>query len=134
MNFTSLVFYTHSGVRYLVLLAAIAAVAYLLFGMATKRDFDKLAGALTGAYVGFMDLQVLTGILMYLLIPSYPQLMGHVIMMLAAVTVGHVANIMNKRRETKSYAVAFVGVALSLLLIVGGIMAIGRPLFGTSAL
>ena len=89
----SLVFYAHSGVRYLVLLAAIAAVSYLLFGMVTKRDFDKLARALTGAYVGLMDVQVLTGILLYLLVPSYPQLMGHVVMMLAAVTVGHVADL-----------------------------------------
>ena len=53
-----IVFYMHSGIRYLVLLVALAALAYLLFGLATKRDFDKLAGALTGAYVGLMDLQV----------------------------------------------------------------------------
>jgi hypothetical protein len=131
---TPIVFYAHSGIRYLVLLAAIAAVVYLIYGMATRRDFDKLAGALTGAYVGLMDLQVLIGILLYLLIPSYPALLGHVVMMLAAVSVAHVASIMNKRREAKSYGVALAGVALSLLLIVGGIMAIGRPLFGSSGL
>lgn len=129
-----IVFYMHSGIRYLVLLVALAALAYLLFGLATKRDFDKLAGALTGAYVGLMDLQVLLGILLYLLIPSYPALLGHVVMMLAAVSVAHVVNVVNKRRETKSYAVALVGVVLSLVLIVGGIMSIGRPIFGSGGI
>ena len=130
----STVFYLHSGIRYLVLLAAVAALAYLLFGLATRRDFDKLAGALTGAYVGFLDLQVLIGVVLYLLVPSRPALMGHAIMMLAAVTVGHVANIMNKRREQKSYGVAFGGVAVSLLLVGGGIMAIGRAIIGSGGL
>ena len=111
-----------------------AALSYLLFGLVTKRDFDKPAGALSGAYVGLMDVQVLTGILLYLLIPSYPALLGHVVMMLAAVSVAHVVNVVNKRRETKSYAVALVGVVLSLVLIVGGIMSIGRPLFGSGGI
>ncbi len=130
----AIIFYAHSGIRYLVLLVAVAALAYLLFGLATRRDFDKLAGALTGAYVGLLDLQVLIGVVLYLLVPSRPALMGHAVMMLAAVTAGHVANIMNKRREQKSYSVAFGGVAVSLLLVVGGIMAIGRPLLGSGGL
>ncbi len=130
----SIVFYMHSGIRYLVLLAALAALAYLMIGIASRRDFDKLAGALTGAYVGLMDVQVLTGVLLYLLVPSYPALLGHVVMMLAAVTVAHVANIMNKRRETKSLGLALAGVALSLILIIGGIMSIGRPIFGSGGI
>lgn len=128
---TPIVFYAHSGIRYVVLAAAIAALAYLLYGMATGRPFDKAANALSAAYVGLMDVQVLTGILLYLLIPSYPALLGHVVMMLAAVTVAHVANIVNKRREHKTYGVALAGVVVSLVLIIGGIMAIGRPIFGT---
>ncbi len=130
----TIAFYAHSGIRYLVLLVAVAALAYLLFGLATRRDFDKLAGALTGAYLGLLDLQVLIGVVLYLLFPSRPALIGHAIMMLAAVTVGHVANIMNKRREQKSYGVAFGGVAVSLLLVGGGIMAIGRAIIGSGGL
>lgn len=129
-----MVFYTHSGVRYLVLLAAIAAVVYLLVGTFRGGPFDKLAKILTGAYVGLLDVQVLTGIVLYLLIPSYPRLMGHVVMMLAAVSVGHAANIVNKRRDEPSWGVALVGVALSLILIGGAIIAIGRPIFGTSVI
>ncbi len=129
-----MVFYTHSGVRYLVLLAAILALAYLLVGMFRGEQVDKLAKILTGAYVGLLDVQVLTGIVLFLLTQSSPQLLGHVVMMLAAVSVGHAANIMNKRRDEPSWGIALTGVALSLILIIGGIMAIGRPIFGTSAI
>ncbi len=129
-----IVFYTHSGLRYLVLLAAIAAVVYLLVGTLRHGPFDKLAKILTGAFVGLLDLQVLVGIVLFLMTPTSSQVLGHVVMMLAAATVGHVANIMNKRRDEPSWGVALVGVALSLLLILGGIMAIGRPIFGTSGL
>ena len=129
-----MVFYTHSGLRYLVLLVAIAAIFYLLVGTFRGGPFDKLAKILTGAYVGLLDLQVLIGIVLFLLTPSSPQVLGHVVLMLAAVTIGHVANILNKRRDEPSCGVALVGVALSLILIVGGIMALGRTIFGTSGL
>ena len=129
-----MVFYTHSGVRYLVLLAAIAAIAYLVVGMLRGTPFDKPAKILAAAYVGLLDLQVITGIALYLMIPNYPQLLGHIVMMLGAVSVGHVANVMNKRREEPSWGVALAGVVVSLILIVGGIMAIGRPIYGTSAI
>ena len=129
-----MVFYTHSGVRYLVLAAAAAAVVYLLVGMLRGGQFDKLAKILTAAYVGLLDLQVVTGIVLYLLIPSYPQLLGHVVMALAAVTVAHVANIMNKRRDEPCLGIALAGVVISLILIVGGIWAIGREILGTSSL
>ena len=107
-----MVFYTHSGVRYLVLVAAVAAVVYLLVGMLRGGQFDKLAKILTAAYVGLLDLQVVTGVALYLLIPSYPQLLGHVVMALAAVTVAHVANIMNKRRDEPCLGIALAGVCL----------------------
>ena len=129
-----MVFYTHSGVRYLVLVAAAAAVVYLLVGMLRGGQFDKLAKILTAAYVGLLDLQVVTGGVLYWLIPSYPKLLGHVVMALAAVTVAHVTNIMNKRRDEPSWGIALAGVVISLILIVGGIWAIGREILGTSSL
>ena len=131
---TFMVFYTHSGVRYLVLIAAAAAVVYLLVGMFRGGQYDKVAKILTAAYIGLLDLQVIAGVILYVLIPSYPQLLGHVVMALAAVTVAHVANIMNKRRDEPSLGIALAGVVISLILIAGGIMAIGRPIIGTSTL
>jgi len=129
-----MLFYAHSGLRYLVLLAGVAAVVYLIAGIARGADFDKLAKILSGAYVGFLDVQVLLGILLWLTVPTYGALYGHMVMMLLAVTTGHMTTIVNKRREQPSCAVALAGVAISLILIVGGIMSIGLPIFGSGGL
>ena len=127
------IFYAHSGLRYLVLLAAFAALAYLLAGIVRGIEFNKLARILPGAYTGFLDLQVLLGVVLWLLVPAYPALIGHIVMMLAAATAAHMGSVLNKRRETPSWGVAATGVTISLILIVGGILAIGRPLFGSGA-
>ena len=129
-----MLFYAHSGLRYLVLLAGIAAVVYLVIGIARGTDFDKLAKILSGAYVGLLDVQVLLGILLWFSIPTYGALYGHMVMMLLAATAGHMTNIVNKRREQPSWSVALAGVVISLILIVGGIMSIGRPLIGSGGL
>ena len=128
------VFYTHSGVRYLVLLAAIAAIAYHLFGLATKREFDKPSRILGATFTGLLDLQLVFGALLWLMMPSYPMLWGHIAMMLAAITVAHVVLGRNKRSESPSHVTALVGVIVTLILIIGGIMAIGRPIYGTTTL
>jgi len=127
----AMLFYAHSGLRYLVLLAAAAALAYFLAGWIRGTDFDKPARILTAVYVGLLDLQVPLGILLWLMIPSYGALYGHMVMMLAAATTGHVASVINRRRERPCWGIAFGGVALSLLLVIGGIMAIGRPILGS---
>ena len=126
------IFYTHSGVRYLVLLAAIAAIAYYLFGLATKREFDKPARIVGAAFTGLLDLQLVAGAVLWLYTPTYTQLWGHIVMMLAAITVAHVILGKNKRSESPSHGMGLAGVIVPLILIVGGIMAIGRPIYGTT--
>jgi len=41
---------------------------------------------------------------------------------------------MNKRRDEPCLGIALAGVVISLILIVGGIWAIGREILGTSSL
>ena len=67
-------------------------------------------------------------------LPAGRRFDAFVIVLLAAVTAGHMFNVVNKRREQKSYAIALAGVTLSIILIVGGIMAIGRPIFGSGGI
>jgi hypothetical protein len=127
----AMLFYAHSGLRYLVLLAAAAALAYFLASWLRGADFDKPARILTAIYVGLLDLQVLLGVLLWLTVSSYGALYGHIVMMLAAATAGHVASVINRRREPPSWSVGLAGVGVSLVLLIGGIMAIGRPILGS---
>lgn len=131
-TFSNILFHAHSGLRYAVLLAGLLALAYSLIAALRGRDWDRPGRILLSIFVGVMDLQVLMGLILVFARVFYPALWGHLTMMVVAAVAGHVALALNKRRppERQSHWVAVVGSGLALVLIVGGIMAIGRPIFG----
>ena len=128
------IFMTHSGVRYLVLLAAIAACAYLLMAVMRRRPFDKMSRMLSAIYTGLLDLQTLLGLINMMMVPFYPQLLGHIFVMFAAVFAAHGFVMINKRKPEaeQTNLSPLLGVVVSAGLIILGIMAIGRPIFGSS--
>lgn len=122
----------HSGLRYLVLLAALVVIGYTVFGMATGRPYDKTMRIIFSAFTGLIDLTVLIGVANLLSGTFYPQLAGHIVMMIAAAAVAHIVSVVMKRRPEaeRSYAPHLVATLVVLGLITAGIMAIGRPLVG----
>ncbi len=127
-------FYAHSGLRYLVLLVGVLAIGYFVMGLATKRPFDKGGRILGSAFVGLMHLQVLLGVAVLVTRFYYPALIGHIVMMALATFAAQVAMAVNRRRTPPGYALPLAGVGLAFLLIIGGIMAIGRGVFTTTAM
>lgn len=124
----NLVYYAHSGLRYLVLLAALAALVSLVRGRSGGRPYAGAARTATGIYTGTLHLQILLGIALVVLGRWYPAVMGHLILNLLAVVVATVLGAW-ARRETdarKAYTFALAGVGVSLLLLFAGIAAIGR--------
>jgi hypothetical protein len=126
--------HAHSGLRYLVLLAGLLAILYALYGLATRRPFDKPGRILATAYIGLVDLQVLLGLVLLVLWPYYPALIGHIVMMVLAAAVAHGAQVANRKKAVPGFALPLAGVAGSLLLIVGGILSIGKRLLGSGAM
>ena len=125
-----LLFHAHSGLRYLLLLAGVLAVAYALFGLATGRRWDRGMGILASAFAGLLHLQILLGVVLVFTRGYYPALMGHITMMVFAAAVAQVTSSVMKRRpeEERGYTPYLVSTAVALALVVGGIMAIGRPI------
>lgn len=123
MNF---LFQAHSGLRYLVLLAGVVALAYFVSGLATKRPVDKGVRILGAAFTGLLDLQIVLGLIMVAMGRYYPQLIGHIVMMLLAAGVTHALLVVNRKRPSPGYVLPLVAVAVALALLSGGIMAIGR--------
>jgi hypothetical protein len=124
-------FWLHSNVRYLVLLAAVAAIVLAVLGW--RKPAAERSGVERGtmaAFVGLLDLQVLLGLVLLALYPFYPALIGHIVMMALAAVAAHVGSVMARRREPARSAapVRLVTVVIALVLVVGGIMAIQRPL------
>lgn len=130
-TFANILFHAHSGIRYLVLLAGALSVLYSLVQAIRARPWDRPGRILLSGFVGLIDLQVLLGLILVFVRPFYPALWGHLAMMVLAAAEAHVALAVIKRRppEGQSHWAAVVGSGLALVLIVGGIMAIGRSVF-----
>ncbi|HEV7991702.1 MAG TPA: hypothetical protein VGP25_07760 [Gemmatimonadaceae bacterium] len=126
-------FHAHSGLRYLVLLAAAGSLVALGYALSTGRA-SRAARVLPMAFAGLLDLQILLGAGLVLggLFPD--AVVGHLVLMLLAAVVAHGSSIVARRSadERREVVIRLAGVALSLLLIVGGIMAIGRSVFGSA--
>lgn len=129
-TFVNVLFHAHSGLRYLVLVAGILVLGYSLIAMLRSRPWDRPGRILLVSFVGLLDLQVLIGVILVFMRVFYPALWGHLVMMVLAAAVAHIASVINRRRplETRSHLVAVLGSAGALILIIGGIAAIGRPI------
>ena len=128
----TMLFYAHSGLRYLVLLSGIMAVGYAAYGAAKGIPYDKKMRILASAFAGTVDLNVLLGIALIMTRPFYAQLGGHIAMMLPAAIVAHIVPAVMKRRpmNERTYMPHIVATVVALGLVAAGIMAIGRPIVG----
>jgi low temperature requirement protein LtrA len=122
----------HSGLRYVVLILGVVVIAYAAYGVATKKPYDQRMRGLSAAFTGAIDLTALVGIAHLLTSTFYPQLGGHIAMMILAVAVAHVVSAVMKRRppSERTYMPHIVGTAIVLAIICFGILALGRPIIG----
>lgn len=125
-------FMAHSGFRYIVLvvgLGAAAAAASGLIGGAASAS-ARLAFRLFRVFVVLVDVQVLLGLAVVFTRPFLPAFIGHLAMMVLALATAHGVTVYLKRKpvETREPGPILAGVAVTLALIAGGIMAIGRPI------
>ena len=127
-----MLFFAHSGLRYLVLLAGVLVLGYAGYGQATKREYDKTMRILTAVFTGAIDLTALFGVAHLFTGAFYPQLSGHIASMVLAAAVAHIVSAVMKRRPVaeRTFLPHIVGTLVVLALVVAGIMAIGRPIVG----
>ncbi len=124
--------HAHSGFRYLVLLTGILALGYAVYGAVTGRPYDTRMRILAALFTASVDLTVLLGVATLLSGVFYPQLGGHIVMMVMAAVVAHIVPAVMRRRplQERTYPPHIVGTLVALGLIVAGILAIGRPVVG----
>lgn len=125
--------HAHSGLRYLVLLAGVTALAYALYGWLSSRSYDRGMRITAASFAGLLHLQVLLGFVIIVSGRFYGALIGHLFMMLAAAAVAQVPLSVMRRRppEERTFAPHAICAALALALIWGGVAAIGRDLLGS---
>ncbi|MGC4116515.1 MAG: hypothetical protein QM765_18440 [Myxococcales bacterium] len=124
----------HSATRYLLLALAAAALLKFVVGLVQKREPAVADRILGSAFAGLLDLQITLGLVMVVSGFFYKALIGHIVMMVLAAALAHGVLIANKRRAKPGFVLPLVAVGGALLLIAGGVMAIGRGLFEARAL
>lgn len=129
----NLLFQLHSLLRFAVLIAGAIAVGFYLVALARKQPVTKAVRIFGSVFVGLLDLQILLGIAVVIAGRWYPALIGHIVMMVLAAAVAHVLLVKNRKSASPGYRLPLIGVAVALVLIAGGIMAIGRGLFAVTA-
>lgn len=124
----TLLFHAHSGLRFLVLLAAVVALVVQALGVFGRKPYGKPSRISMAAFTGLLDLQILLGVAMVVLGCFYSALIGHLMMMILAAVAAHGCKVFAGKQADarRAHAVSLVGVVLALGLIAGGISAIGR--------
>ena len=127
-------FYAHSGIRYLVLLAGVLTLLYSAYLVIGTRPYDSLMRRIAAAFAGLLHLQILLGFFLLVSGRFAPSFMGHIFMMLFAGVVAQIPLSVLRRRppEARTPMPHLISSAVALLLIWGGVAAIGRGLFTSS--
>src|SRR5665213_4192018 len=129
----TILYYTHSGLRYVILLVALAALIALAYSVVTGGA-PLAARRLTTAFAGLLDLQIVLGIALVMggIFPD--AVTGHLILMVFAAVVTHAAFLIGQHIATdrRELGMRLGGIVVALALIVVGIMAIGRSVLGSA--
>lgn len=126
----NILFHAHSGIRYLVVLFGVATIVYAIYGAVTAKPYDRRMRVVAGLFAGSMHVNILLGLGLIMTGRFYPQLAGHIFMMIfAAVAAQIVPSVMRRRaEEERSYLPHAVSAIVAFGLLWGGVNAIGRPL------
>lgn len=129
----NILYHAHSGLRYLVLLAALSAMIGLVYALSSGRAV-RPARIVAASFTGLLDLQILLGIGLVIggIFPD--AVVGHLVMMVFAAVSTHAGSIIGQRAssERRELGIRLASIALAVALIAGGIMAIGRNVLESS--
>ena len=125
MKFTTILAYSHSGVRWLVVAAAIAAFLFFGYGWLTKKYNEKPARILTAAYSGLLDLQVLLGFVFLFVAGFNRYRLEHMTVLLIAAVIAHLPRKWREAAPAIYYRNTFLIILVTLVLIYLGVSLVG---------
>jgi hypothetical protein len=139
MNFFYILLQAHSGIRWIILLAAIVVILKSLIGLFGNGKYGKFDNILAASFVGFMHLQGLIGVILYFISPIAQQArsvgmgnmmadsnlrfwgMEHIVLMVLAVVAAQVGRSISKKASDDSvkfrFQAIFFGIAILLVLL-----------------
>lgn len=120
-------FFLHTRLPALALLAGLAVIAYALWGTAKNRPHDKVMKNLAITFRTLMDLTAFLGlVVVFTDFGLNPDLGMHIVLMLVATAVSHVVPaVMRRRRQEQRTLMPYaVATAIALGLMVAGVFVV----------
>ena len=127
----SFLLHAHSGLRYLVLLAAVIVIVKSVIGWLGNTPYSKFDRIIAPSFVGLMHLQLLLGLILYFISPFVTYQMGdkvsrywsveHISMMIIAVIAAQVGRSISKKSSDAQlkfrFQSIFFGISILLILV-----------------
>lgn len=122
MNLTLILFHAHSGLRWLIVATAVAALILFGNGWLTKQYFPKPARILSAMYSGLLDAQVLLGAVLIIRFGVYSrQHFEHLAVMILAALLAHLPRKWRNAAADIYHRNTFLTIVASLVLIYIGV-------------
>jgi len=122
MNISVILLHAHSALRWIIVVAAIGAVALFGYSWLAKKSFPKPARILGAAYSGLLDLQVLLGAIFMIYtgvkgagFPLYR--IEHMVLTILAAVVAHLPRKWRDAAADVYHRNTFLTILASLVLI-----------------
>jgi len=123
--------HAHSGLRYLILLAAVVVVVKSLIGWFGSTPYSKFDKIIAPSFVGLMHLQLLLGLILYFISPLVTYNMGdkvsrywsveHISIMILAVVMAQVGRSISKKSGDPQvkfrFQTIFFGISILLVFL-----------------
>jgi glucose uptake protein GlcU len=113
---TRILYFTHSGARWLVVLAIVIALGYMLYSLVTNREQSRITRIVMVTFSSLVGLQWIIGLVYYLLygnqLGSYTRTGWtlHLTSMTVALITAHLYLPFRRRASTRTYYIASVAV------------------------
>ncbi|MEO0564740.1 MAG: hypothetical protein AAF125_21725 [Chloroflexota bacterium] len=121
---TNMLYYAHSGTRWLLVAATLFALGFMIFSLVTKRDQDRVTRISMLTFSSLIGVQWIVGIVYYLAygaqIDDYtlPWQVNHASIMTGALVVAHLYLPFRRRAGNQTYYIASIVVIVLVIAIV----------------
>jgi len=118
-----MLYYAHSGLRWLVVLMTFVALGWLILRLAQRKPYDDLTHRIVTIWSSLFGVQWALGILLFLVLGGFD--LGyrweHTLTMTLALVAAHIHFMVKRRPNNVRYNGALAGIAGTLLLIFIGV-------------
>jgi hypothetical protein len=112
----------HSGVRWIVTLATVIALVWMIVALVSNRPYDKITRIIMSAFGGLVGLQWIIGIVLIVVMGVYTSYqLEHAVTMTLALVAAHGYVPFKKRPDRTRLVINIVCIALTLALVFVGV-------------